>query len=411
MNLGEQTMDLLERASAFSEPGPGVTRRFCSPEHAGLFELLEARARGAGLEVELDAAANLVIRKPSGRRGAPLFLMGSHQDTVRHGGKYDGMLGVAAPLVALEAMTKEGLHLPFDVELVAFGDEEGLRFTSTLVGSSAIAGRFDPALLDATDEAGVTMRAALEAFGGRPDDISKLSRAGRDVLGYLEVHIEQGPVLESQGHALGVVDAITGIERYRVGAHGRAGHAGTVPMHQRRDALVVGARIVEIVDRICHESEGLVGVVGQLDVTPNAVNVIPSRVDLTIELRAPDPRVRADAARRVLEEARAAAAERQVGLDVTKSYEAEGVECDPALSARLADSVRAVQPEVPTLFSGAGHDGLAMRHLTGVAMLFVRCAGGVSHDPTEAITVEDADLAARTVKDFLQKLGADHALS
>jgi len=281
---GRALMDPLDEPAAFSEARPGVTRQFLTAEHRQLLDWLGARAEELGLVHWLDDSGNYRMRKPAADARAPVLLLGSHQDTVRQGGRYDGMLGVLLPLAVLGSLPE----LPFHVEVVAFGDEEGTRFASTLVGSSALAGRFDPALLERIDDAGVTMAQAMRDFGLRPERIDSLALDPAHLLGFIEVHIEQGPRLEAADLSVGVVSAITGIERHQVLVEGRAGHAGTTPMSLRDDALVKAARIVAWVDEACRAQEDLVGVVGKLAVEPNAVNVIPARVHLTVELRAPD---------------------------------------------------------------------------------------------------------------------------
>ncbi|WP_108125278.1 M20 family metallo-hydrolase [Saccharospirillum mangrovi] len=397
MTLGARIMELSEAAARHSEPGPGVTRLLGSPEHQALLRDLTGWMQTAGLSTELDAAGNLVGRTAA-VPGAKTLIIGSHQDSVRQGGRYDGMLGVLLPLVVLEDLHRHGTALPLNIELVAFSDEEGARFASTLVGSSALAGQFDASILQAVDAQGVSLAQALRDLGSNPDGIADLARNPEQITGFLEVHIEQGPVLESLDLPVGIVSAITGIERHKVTVTGQAGHAGTTPMELRRDALVAATEIVRAVDQHCRQNDNLVGVVGELTVTPNAVNVIPSRVELTIELRSPNRDIRHAARQRLFADldARLAATPCQWQHDLV--YQQDEVACAPALQQRLARAIEAEHFWPHTLFSGAGHDGLAMHHLTEVGMLFVRCAGGLSHHPDEAITAADADAAARVLR-------------
>ncbi|MHA7879297.1 MAG: M20 family metallo-hydrolase [Saccharospirillum sp.] len=403
--LGNAIMALSEQAALHSEPGPGVTRVLGSAEHRTLLGELAGWMQRAGLTTELDAAGNLIGRTAVVDQ-APTLIIGSHQDTVRQGGKYDGMLGILLPLVVLQHLHETGQALPVNIELVAFSDEEGARFASTLVGSSALAGTFDPAMLEAKDAQGTTLAQALRDLGANPNHIPALARDPARVCGFLEVHIEQGPVLESLDLPVGVVTAITGIERHAVSIVGKAGHAGTTPMHLRRDALVAATQVVQAVNQLCRDTDDLVGVVGELVVTPNAVNVIPSRVDLTIELRSPRSEVRL-AARDTLFKTIKQRLENQ-GCDWQHrlTYQQQEVQCAQAMQQKLSQAIEQAGHASHALFSGAGHDGLAMASLTDVGMLFVRCKDGLSHHPDEAITAADAEAAAQVLKHFLLNLEA-----
>ncbi|MFW3616572.1 allantoate amidohydrolase [Billgrantia antri] len=405
--LGQQLMARLDDAARHSQPGPGVTRLFCSDEHRAVLELIADWMRQAGLTPELDASGNLVGRNERARQGERTLIMGSHQDTVAEGGKYDGMLGVALPLQALQALEEAGTELPYGVEVVAFGDEEGTRFQSTLIGSRALAGTLDPESLKARDADGVTLGEALKAFGGNPQEIPQLARRPEAVIGFVEVHIEQGPVLEQRDHALGIVTALTGIERHRMVVTGKAGHAGTTPMPGRRDALVGAAEMVVEADRILNATDDLVGVVGKLEVRPNAVNVIPAEVNFTLELRSPHTGLREQGRREVLEACQRLAQARGLELSSERTYQAEGVDCADWLVEALEQACRGCEEPAERMFSGAGHDGLAMHDLTDIGMLFVRCRDGLSHHPDEAISVEDAGHATQVLMRFLTDLGKD----
>ncbi|MDT8894851.1 M20 family metallo-hydrolase [Halomonas sp. I1] len=402
--LGRELLAWLDEAATHSLPGPGVTRLFCSAEHRAVLERIADWMCDAGLEPSLDASGNLVGSSPRAKAGERTLILGSHQDTVVEGGKYDGMLGVALPLMALKVLRERGIELPYGVQVVAFGDEEGTRFQSTLIGSRALAGTFQPASLDARDADGVTLGEALRDFGGDPDAIPALARDPERVLGFCEVHIEQGPVLEQRDHAVGVVTALTGIERHRVSLSGKAGHAGTTPMPGRRDALVGAAEMVVEADRVLNATEQLVGVVGKLDVRPNAVNVIPAETTFTLELRSPDPERRRAGREQLLGAFADIAEARGLTLDMQQTYSAEAVDCADWMIEALEAAGEAAGQPAERLFSGAGHDGLAMHDLTDIGMLFVRCRDGLSHHPDEAITAEDAEAATRVMMAFLRGL-------
>lgn len=403
--LGQLIYNRLDEAANHSQPGPGVTRLFLSDEHKSITPLIREWMSKAGLVSEIDAAGNIIGRDDKALAGAPTLILGSHQDTVVSGGKYDGMLGIALPITVIEHLRKTGIELPFGIEIVAFGDEEGTRFQSTLVGSRALAGTFDPKALDARDDHGISVADALRDFGCNPDDIPTLKRNRRHVLGFVEIHIEQGPVLEGMDLPVGIVSALTGIERHRVQIQGKASHAGTTPMHTRQDALVAAADIIHQVEATCSTTEGMVGVVGKIEVRPNAVNVIPDQVDLTIELRAPERIVRVNGRGQILSALPVIANNRRVEISSDQTYEAEGVPCAEWIMNGLEQAIAANAIKPYRLFSGAGHDGLAMHDLCDIGMLFVRCRDGLSHHPDEAITANDADTAAKVLADFLKNVG------
>ncbi len=400
MSLGKRIMDWSEQAARHSEPGPGVTRLLGSPEHKALLAELDGWMKQAGLSTELDGAGNLVGRTKHDADRKTLII-GSHQDTVRQGGAYDGMLGILVPLAVLQQLHEQEKALPVNIELIAFSDEEGARFSSTLVGSSALAGTFNPDILNATDRDGTTLGSALRGLGANPDQIPNLKRDPSQLAGFLEVHIEQGPILESLDLPVGVVSAITGIERHKVHITGKAGHAGTTPMHLRQDALIAATEVVRAVNDLCQNTEDLVGVVGELNVTPNAVNVIPSGVDLTVELRSPVTRIRETARQQLLALLNERIATHACQWTHERVYEQQEVDCSPTIQKQLHHAITGCGWQPHTLFSGAGHDGLAMARSMPIGMLFVRCTNGLSHHPDEAITEADADAAAQVIKQAL----------
>lgn len=397
---GKRAESLLADLAACSEPGPGVTRLPFTPQHRAALDLLEARMRAAGLAVTLDDAGTLIGRR-AGPPGAPTLLMGSHQDSVRQGGAFDGIMGVVLPLLALEKLAEQGIELPFSVEVLAFADEEGVRFPTALVGSRALAGTFDPEVLSMLDAQGISLRMAMSEFGLDPDRITTLARDPAAVLGLVETHIEQGPVLEAEDQALGVVTAICGIERHQIVLTGETGHAGTLPMEGRRDALVGAAALVTEVARLGETTPGLRATVGALTVEPNVVNAVPRRVRMSAEFRSPDDDTRRRAGDALHRFARDLAAERNLRIEAELTYVQAAQPCDGALGARLTAATQTVGMRGLSLPSGATHDASAMADLCPMAMLFVRCRHGVSHKPEEYASAADMGRAIDALAAFL----------
>lgn len=400
-SIGAEIMARAETLGAISEGGPGVTRLTCTPEHRRAFEVIQDWMAEAGMTFHVDAVGNLVGRYEGAEAGAPALMSGSHQDTVRQGGKYDGMLGFLVPLSGVGVLNKAGVRFPFAIEIPIFSDEEGVRYGTSLFGSKALAGTFDMAELERIDANGITLRQALVDFGCDPDAIPAIARRPDEVLAFLEVHIEQGPVLEAEGLPIGVVDAFAGGDRIRVTVTGEAGHAGTVPMGRRKDALTAASEMVLAVEEMA-AADGLVGTVGWLEAKPGAINVIPGSVAFTIDLRGPDDEERRRVRGLLLKRLSEIAARRGVSAEMENIYEILAQRCTPWMVRQAEAAVRAEGVEPLTLYSGAGHDAMAMADLTAIAMLFVRCLRGVSHNPAESITTEDAGTAARTWLRFVQ---------
>jgi allantoate deiminase len=391
--------DELARFSA--EPG-ALTRLYLTPQHRAAALEVAAWMREAGMEAAMDAVGNVVGRYEGATAGAPALLLGSHIDTVRNAGRYDGTLGVVLAIQAVAALHARGERLPFAVEVIAFGDEEGVRFPITLTGSRALAGTLAPSALDAEDADRISLRAALRDFGCDPSAIPGIARRRDAVLGYVEVHIEQGPVLEAENLPVGVVTAIAGASRFTAEVAGTAGHAGTVPMALRKDALAAAAEMVLLVERVATETPDLVATVGRIEASPGAVNVVPGGARFTLDIRSPSDATRHAAIARLREAMEAVARRRGVGLRLDRSYDEAAAVCAPALAGQLETAVARAGIRPRRLPSGAGHDGLAMIALCPIGMLFVRCKGGISHNPAESVTTEDADAAARVLLDFLR---------
>ena len=397
---GQRAETLLSELAACSVPGQGVTRLPFTPEHRAALDILRAAMERAGLTVWCDHAGTLVGRG-EGPPGCKTLLMGSHQDSVREGGAYDGIMGVVLPILALEKLRDEGANLPIAVEVLAFADEEGVRFPTALVGSRALAGSFDRSVLEMRDAGGATLRDVMACFGLDPDSIDALARDSKEVIGFVETHIEQGPVLEQANRPLGVVTAICGIERHRIEVTGETGHAGTLPMATRRDALVGAAAIVSEVDRLGQVKPDLRATVGALTVKPNVVNAVPRAVRLTAEFRSPKDDTRREAGERLHQFAQKVAERRGLTIDVRRTYAQAAQPCNEDLSHRLARAIQDIGVQGPALSSGATHDASAMADLCPIAMLFVRCRDGVSHNPDEFAAPEDMAWAVSALSGFL----------
>jgi allantoate deiminase len=386
-----------------SEDPAGLTRIFLSKEQRAANELVLGWMKDAGMSARLDAIGNVVGRYEGRTANAPCLMLGSHLDTVRNAGRYDGMLGVVAAIDCVHALNAKGTRLPHAIEVVGFADEEGVRFGSTLLGSRAVAGEFDPRLLETRDRDGISMREALVAFGLDPDRIGDAVRRPEEILAYAELHIEQGPVLESEGLPVGVVTAINGANRFQIEIDGMAGHAGTVPMNLRRDALAAASECVLAIESRCGREPELVGTVGKLEAGPGATNVIPGQARFTIDLRAPSDEQRKRATADVEREIRSICARRNVKVDIRPTHEGKTASCAGWLQQQIAGAIEAEGLPVRRLPSGAGHDGMALVDLVDIGMLFVRCRAGISHNPLEAIDVADAELSARVFLRFIER--------
>ncbi len=397
--LGERAQAMIDALATISAVEGQLTRLYLTAEHKRAAELVGAWMRRAGLTVRMDAAGTmhgLLAAGRDGPRARKRLLVGSHIDTVVDAGRYDGNFGVAAAIIAADELQTRGIALPFAVEVLAFGDEEGVRFPKTLISSSAIAGAVDPTVMELVDAEGMTMRAALAEFGGDPDHIEAEAYRRPDVLGYLEVHIEQGPVLEQAGEPLGVVSAIAGQGRYRVQVRGEAGHAGTVPMKVRHDALAGAAEMILLVEQVASASNkaSLVATVGEIRVAPGASNVIPGTAEFSIDVRAADDETLAAAVAEIRRQARRIGSRRGVVVGIETVHEKPVAVAAPRLRRALAAGITEVAGKAPReLMSGAGHDGQAMIRLTDIGMMFVRCRAGISHNPREFVSVEDMGLA------------------
>jgi allantoate deiminase len=401
---GRRLMARLDAFAAFSDEPRRLTRLFLSDAHRRAAQAFIGWCGEAGLEARIDAAGNVVARYEGKRAGAPAVMLGSHIDTVRDAGRYDGNYGALAALAVVETLAERGERLDHAIEIVAFGDEEGVRFRTTLTGSRALAGTYPEDALDQRDSGGVSMREALKAFGGDPERAGSIRRTG--VAAFVEAHIEQGPTLEAEGLPLGVVTAINGATRLEVGVDGVAGHAGATPMRLRRDALTAAAEMALAIEARARGEADLVATVGRFDVWPDATNVIPGHVQFSIDLRSPDDASRAAALADLEDRIAAIAAARGVRVSVGRTHDADAFACDANIIAGLKQAVEAVGVPPRLLPSGAGHDTMAIGALCPAGMLFVRCKGGVSHNPLESITLEDCALGLKALTRFVRDFRA-----
>ncbi len=406
--LARERIDAL---AAISETDDGLlTRTFGSEAMRRANTLVGEWMRAAGLRVEVDAIGNLrgFQTAPANTPPKSLLLLGSHLDSVREAGRFDGPLGVVAALACVEAAAAGAYgELPFRLGVVGFSDEEGARFQSSYLGSEALAGHpFDRARLALTDAEGVTLEQAIRDLGSSPEALASAALPGSPeaadgLVGYCEVHIEQGPVLEAENLPTGIVSAIAGQSRFAWEFTGQPGHAGTTPMHLRRDALTAAAELILAVERHARDTAGLVATVGQLDTRPGAGNVIPGRTVGSLDVRSPDDSQRLAACVALRQMANDIAQRRRVALAWHLVQEHAAAPCNPSLRTALAEATRACGWAVRELPSGAGHDAVALADVMPVAMLFVRCRDGLSHHPLEHASVEDIAAALKVMDKFL----------
>ncbi|MBZ8139479.1 OHCU decarboxylase [Rubrivivax gelatinosus] len=412
---GRRVWDRAEALAAFSEPPHAergeLTVTYLSAAHRDCARLLARWMQDCGFDsVREDAVGNVVGVYEAATPGAPRLLTGSHYDTVRNGGRHDGRLGILVALEAVAALKAEGRRLPFAVELVAFAEEEGQRYAATFLGSSALTGDFHPAWLDQEDAAGVTMREAMRA-AGLPATLEAIAAERRDpahYLGFVEVHIEQGPVLAELDLPLGVVTSINGSRRWTGEITGLASHAGTTPMGRRRDAACAAAEFVLAAERCAAAEPDAVATVGMLEVPAGSINVVPGRCRISLDIRATTDAARDTVADAVLAELETICARRGVGYTLTPTMQAPAAPCAPAWQARWEAAVAALGLPVQRLPSGAGHDAMTLHRLMPQAMLFVRGGElGISHNPLETVTDDDAELAVAAFATLLDQLARE----
>ncbi|MHB1021064.1 MAG: allantoate amidohydrolase [Acidobacteriaceae bacterium] len=399
--LAQQCIDTCQKLAAFTEEEGRITRTFLSAPMRDAHHLLQAWMERLGMTVTVDAVGNLRGVYAAGKADAPRLLIGSHIDTVPSAGPYDGVLGVVMALALMEAL--EGKQLDYAVEVIAFSEEEGVRFGVPFIGSRALIGEVDEGLLDKADSNGITLRQAIQNFGLDPAKIPDARFQG-DVMGYLEFHIEQGPVLESMDRGLGIVETIVGQSRLEFVFRGKANHAGTTPMKLRQDALTGAAEWIYMVEREANATDGLVATVGQISVKPNAGNVVPAEAIVSLDVRHADDIERLMAVELLIHRAQEIAARRGLRVEHSTRLEHSAARMDAKLVTRLEAAAHAVGQNPLCMMSGAGHDAMVIAQRIPTAMLFLRSPGGLSHHPDETVMVEDVEAALALGLKFLEEL-------
>jgi allantoate deiminase len=401
-SYGTALMQRLDSLAAITDEPGKLTRLYLSPAHVKAAAQVETWMREVGLSVRRDALGTVIGRLEGHTPGLPALVLASHIDTVRDAGRYDGNLGVLAAIAAVGADYRQGGTRDFAIEVMAFGDEENVRFPSRLLSSRAVTGAVEPTELAVRDADGTSVAEALPLIGGDATQLKSAERERGDILAYIELHIEQGPVLEARNTALGVVTSISGATRMRLTVTGEAGHAGTVPMALRRDALAAAAEMTLAVESLGRSTSDLVATVGQISATPGAVNVIPGSVSFSLDLRHPDDATRQSSVAQLLAIVADIAKRRHVMISSKTTYDEPAASADPRVMALLAASLERLQQPIVQLPSGAGHDAMAIAKRWPMGMLFLRCKGGISHNPAESITTADADLAVRALVDVVR---------
>ena len=403
INRAEEVIARCRKLAGFSEDSSSTRRTFLSAPMHDCHTEITMWVEAVGAKVRIDAAGNLRGFYAGAESNAPRLLLGSHLDTVPNAGAYDGVLGVVLAVALLEAL--DGQRLPFGIEVVGFSEEEGVRFATPFIGSRALTGRLDEELLQRKDPRGISVRSAIEEFGLNPREIP-LAVLGSDILGYLEFHIEQGPVLETLKQPLGVVDAIAGQSRLEFTFVGRANHAGTTPMHLRSDAIAGAAEWITAVEREAHKVPGLVATVGAIEARPGVTNVIAGEARLTLDIRHGLDEVRNRALENLVRAAEEIAKRRGLSVSSKVLLSQQAVAMDPFLIHEIEQAIRKAGCEPHRMVSGAGHDAMILAEKVPAAMIFLRTPGGISHDPAESVAVEDVAKAIECGLHLLDQLSS-----
>ena len=403
-DAANRVMAECKRIAAMSDEPGRTTRLFLSPATRAVHDHIRARMEALGMAVHVDAAGNLRGLWVPVNAGSERLLIGSHIDTVPNAGAYDGVLGVVMALEHIE-LSKE-LQLPLAIEVIAFSEEEGVRFGIPFIGSRAVVGRFDDALLERKDADGITVAAAIRTFGIDPDRMGE-AVLDENAAAFLEIHIEQGPVLEAEKLSLAAVTAIVGQTRLTLEFAGQANHAGTTPMRLRRDALAAAAEWITGVEQLARSTDGLVATVGKIALEPNAGNVVPGKATVSLDVRHAWDSARMSAVKQLLENAKAIAEPRELAVQHQVQLDQPAVPMDERLTSFVADAIEAAGMPVKLMTSGAGHDAMVLAARVPTTMLFLRSPGGLSHHPDEAVLEDDVDAALRVGRFFLERVAAE----
>ena len=409
-SLGNEVWDWHESLAQYSDPGfkdkGQLTVTYLTDAHRAAARQIVDTMKACGFdEVTVDAVGNVVGVYKAGQPGAKTLMTGSHYDTVRNGGKYDGRLGIFVPMACVAQLSRQGRRLPFDFEVIGFSEEEGQRYKATFLGSGSLIGQFNPAWLEQTDVDGISMRAAMLHAGLNPEDIASLNRDPAKYLGFVEVHIEQGPVLSEIDLPLGIVTSINGGVRYQCEVIGMASHAGTTPMDRRADAAVAVAELALYVEKRAKQDGTSVGTIGMLQVPNGSTNVVPGRCLFTLDLRAPTNPQRDAMVADVLAELAAICERRGVRHTTELTMLAAAAPSDPAWQQRWERAVGSLAVPLHRMPSGAGHDAMKLHEVMPQAMLFVRGQNsGISHNPLESTTSDDIELAVRAFQHLLDNI-------
>jgi allantoate deiminase len=402
-SIAELAIARCRQLARFSEDHAGTRRTFLSPPMREVHREITSWLKTLGAEVRVDDVGNLRGFYPGARAGAPRLLIGSHLDTVPNAGAYDGVLGVLLGVALLAAL--DGEKLPFGIEVVGFSEEEGVRFGEPFIGSRALVGRLDEQLLNRQDANAVTVRQAIEDFGLQPENIPE-AHVPANTLAYLEFHIEQGPVLDTLARPLGVVEAIAGQSRLEFIFIGRANHAGTTPMHLRRDSIAAAAEWISTVEHLAQSTPGLVATVGKIEAKPGATNVIASEVLLTLDVRHSSNEVRIRAVDDLIRKSEEIAQRRGLSVRRNVLLSQQAVAMDPFLVNQIEEAIRQAGCDPHRMASGGGHDAMILAEKVPAAMIFLRSPGGISHDPAESVIVEDVEKAIECGMHLLRRLAS-----
>jgi len=406
--LAEEVIVRCEKLATFSEDAGGTRRTFLSPPMRDCHREVSSWMNALGMTVSVDAVGNLRGFFAGTSPAAPRILIGSHLDTVPNAGAFDGILGVVLAVELVESL--RGSKLPFSIEVIGFSEEEGVRFGVPFIGSRALVGRVDEELLGRNDANGISVRKAIQDFGLNPNELSKAALRD-DVLGYVEFHIEQGPVLESLGRPLGVVEAIVGQNRLEFTFAGQTNHAGTTPMNLRHDALAAAAEWIVAVESLAQRTTDLVATVGFVEAKPGATNVIAGEARATLDIRHASDRARTEALDELIRQAEAISSRRAVTAKWRTLLAQNAVAMDPFLTDQIEHAVQKAGCEPHRMASGAGHDAMILAEKIPAAMIFLRTPGGISHDPAESVHLEDVAKALECGQHLLTQLAASQEFS